>query len=269
MHHHGSRYSSNANWLNVTRPKIGVISVGAGNSYGHPTADALTRLHAVGTKTYWTTAGRWRRARVGPRTSSRARWSSRSCRRRDVHRSVRRRERDLSDVGVRCRHRPPAGPPIGVIDTPADMTSVAGEVAFTGWAIDNSGIAGVDIYRSPVVGRSRPAERVVFVGTATQIEGARRRCRRSLPAVSRCVARGLGLHGPEQLPAQRRQRHLHAARRRALDERRERRDRIEDDRGRERDEPVPVRHHRHTRAGRDGVRYRHSTSGGRSRRTRR
>ena len=46
------------------------------------------------------------------------------------------------------------GPPIGVIDTPAEMSSVAGEVAFTGWAIDNSGILGVDIYRSSVVGEA-------------------------------------------------------------------------------------------------------------------
>ena len=57
MHHHGSRYSSNSAWLNVTHPKIGVISVGAGNSYGHPTVEALGRLHAVGTKTYWTSGG--------------------------------------------------------------------------------------------------------------------------------------------------------------------------------------------------------------------
>ena len=57
VHHHGSRYSSNVNWLNATRPKIGVISCGDGNSYGHPTVDALTRLHNAKVRTYWTETG--------------------------------------------------------------------------------------------------------------------------------------------------------------------------------------------------------------------
>ena len=66
-----------------------------------------------------------------------------------------------------------AGPPIGVIDTPANMSTVAGEVAFTGWAIDNTGIAGVDIYRTPVAGEPTSPNGLVYIGTATQIEGAR------------------------------------------------------------------------------------------------
>jgi beta-lactamase superfamily II metal-dependent hydrolase len=57
VHHHGSRYSSNHNFLNATRPKIGVIQCGNGNSYGHPTADALGRLHAHGVRTYWNETG--------------------------------------------------------------------------------------------------------------------------------------------------------------------------------------------------------------------
>src|SRR5262249_51212425 len=55
--HHGSRFSSNTTWLSVTTPKVGIISVGSGHSSGHPTADALTRLHTAGTKTYWTSVG--------------------------------------------------------------------------------------------------------------------------------------------------------------------------------------------------------------------
>ena len=57
VHHHGSRYSSNAVFLSAIQAKVGVISVGTGNSYGHPTADALTRLHAAGVRTYWTETG--------------------------------------------------------------------------------------------------------------------------------------------------------------------------------------------------------------------
>jgi beta-lactamase superfamily II metal-dependent hydrolase len=57
VHHHGSRTSSNASWLSAIQPKIGVISVGDGNGYGHPKAEALTRLHTANVKTYWTETG--------------------------------------------------------------------------------------------------------------------------------------------------------------------------------------------------------------------
>lgn len=57
VHHHGSATSTNDNWLNATTPEVGIISVGNGNSYGHPTASALTRLHNHTVKTYWTETG--------------------------------------------------------------------------------------------------------------------------------------------------------------------------------------------------------------------
>ena len=57
VHHHGSRYSTNDNWLNATTPEVAVISCGNGNTYGHPTADCLTRLHNHGVHTYWTETG--------------------------------------------------------------------------------------------------------------------------------------------------------------------------------------------------------------------
>ena len=56
VHHHGSAYSSNDNWLDATTPEVGIISVGD-NSYGHPAAEALARLHNHGVKTYWTNVG--------------------------------------------------------------------------------------------------------------------------------------------------------------------------------------------------------------------
>jgi len=46
--HHGSAGSSSMPFLNVIRPRFAVVSVGARNSYGHPTAAALDRLTAVG-----------------------------------------------------------------------------------------------------------------------------------------------------------------------------------------------------------------------------
>lgn len=42
--HHGSRYSTNPEWLNELAPEVAVISNGDGNDYGHPSADTLGRL---------------------------------------------------------------------------------------------------------------------------------------------------------------------------------------------------------------------------------
>ena len=56
VNHHGSRFSSNDNWLNETTPEVAIISVGS-NSFGHPTEEALARLHSHGIQTYWTNLG--------------------------------------------------------------------------------------------------------------------------------------------------------------------------------------------------------------------
>lgn len=58
VHHHCSRHSTNVAWLDATRPRVAIVSAGVGNGYGHPTDECLARLHAVGTKTYWTSIGR-------------------------------------------------------------------------------------------------------------------------------------------------------------------------------------------------------------------
>ena len=58
VHHHCSSHSTNHAWLDATRPTIGVISTGDGNSYQHPTEDCVTRLHEAGLqKVYWTERG--------------------------------------------------------------------------------------------------------------------------------------------------------------------------------------------------------------------
>ena len=56
-HHHGSRFSSNDSLMHTIVPKVAVVSCGNGNSFGHPTPGALGRIHAVGTKAYWTELG--------------------------------------------------------------------------------------------------------------------------------------------------------------------------------------------------------------------
>ena len=57
VHHHCSSHSTNEVWLADTQPAVGIISTGEGNSYGHPTADCLERLHAHNVKAYWTETG--------------------------------------------------------------------------------------------------------------------------------------------------------------------------------------------------------------------
>jgi beta-lactamase superfamily II metal-dependent hydrolase len=57
VHHHGSATSSQTDWLNATHPTVAVVSAGNGNSYGHPTSAAMTRLHNAGTHVYWTETG--------------------------------------------------------------------------------------------------------------------------------------------------------------------------------------------------------------------
>ncbi|MDD5731385.1 MAG: ComEC/Rec2 family competence protein [Patescibacteria group bacterium] len=48
--HHGSRYASSSAFLEKVKPAVSIISVGAGNSFGHPTRDTLDRLSAVGSR---------------------------------------------------------------------------------------------------------------------------------------------------------------------------------------------------------------------------
>lgn len=51
--HHGSKFSSDENFLQASKPKIAVIEVGK-NSYGHPTQEALSRLSSVGAQIFRT-----------------------------------------------------------------------------------------------------------------------------------------------------------------------------------------------------------------------
>ncbi|MFS8130906.1 MAG: ComEC/Rec2 family competence protein [Candidatus Dojkabacteria bacterium] len=44
--HHGSRFSTNLDFLKQIKPEYAFISVGAGNTYGHPTDEVLSNLEA-------------------------------------------------------------------------------------------------------------------------------------------------------------------------------------------------------------------------------
>ncbi len=62
-------------------------------------------------------------------------------------------------------------PPVGVIDTPANGVTARGELGITGWAVDDGGLAYVDIMRSPVAGE--PPGSLIFLGRASFVRGAR------------------------------------------------------------------------------------------------
>ena len=52
--HHGSKSSTCANFLSSVNPKYAVISVGEGNSYGHPAQGTMDRLKGSGVKVFRT-----------------------------------------------------------------------------------------------------------------------------------------------------------------------------------------------------------------------
>ena len=173
VHHHGSKFSSNATWLAATTPKVGIISASNSNSYGHPTAEALGRLHSAGTKTYWTSVG----AGVPPLAG----WDfvggdivvNVNPGSDNVHRHLLRLDAPVCGLGLHgTRGRSAATPPFGSFDTPTNGSTVTGEVGITGWALDNSGVNGVDIYRSPLPGEPVQSNGLVFLGSATMVTGA-------------------------------------------------------------------------------------------------
>lgn len=52
--HHGSRYSSIQSFVERVRPRYAAISVGEGNSYGHPAWMIIRRLESLGTQVFRT-----------------------------------------------------------------------------------------------------------------------------------------------------------------------------------------------------------------------
>ena len=50
--HHGSTSSTSPGFLSRVNPQAAVISVGTGNTYGHPASETLTKLQTAGAKVY-------------------------------------------------------------------------------------------------------------------------------------------------------------------------------------------------------------------------
>lgn len=52
--HHGSKYSTSIDFLNLIRPEISIISCGYQNRYGHPHQELMQRLYEIGSNYYIT-----------------------------------------------------------------------------------------------------------------------------------------------------------------------------------------------------------------------
>jgi len=52
--HHGSNTSSSAEFIQAVHPEVTILSYGEGNKYGHPHAEVVERLQAIGSKIYET-----------------------------------------------------------------------------------------------------------------------------------------------------------------------------------------------------------------------
>lgn len=76
-------------------------------------------------------------------------------------------------ASVHAVETPAAVAPIGTMDTPGDGALVSGEMAVTGWALDDMSVDAVRIYRNPVAGEEAGQRGLVFVGDATFVNGAR------------------------------------------------------------------------------------------------
>ncbi len=63
--HHGSKYSSDSEFLSVLSPDVAVISCAKKNRYGHPSAEAIERLESAAGKVYYTMNSGRVRAKVG------------------------------------------------------------------------------------------------------------------------------------------------------------------------------------------------------------
>ncbi|HKA58407.1 MAG TPA: ComEC/Rec2 family competence protein [Gemmatimonadales bacterium] len=52
--HHGSSNGTSPAWIRATRPQVAVISVGSGNSYGHPAASVIADWEQAGARVFRT-----------------------------------------------------------------------------------------------------------------------------------------------------------------------------------------------------------------------
>lgn len=72
--HHGSRGSSDGEFLRTVRPRAALVSAGARNAWGHPHRETLERLRRCGARALSTSEGGAVRARLADRVLALERW---------------------------------------------------------------------------------------------------------------------------------------------------------------------------------------------------
>lgn len=107
------------------------------------------------------------------------------------------------DVMVTLRTDRATEPPFGQVDTPAQQArGVSGTLAISGWALDDVGVAGVKVYRNCLefdpagLCQDIAGHRVVPLGDATIVAGARPDVERMYPRVPQPHRAGWGLALP-------------------------------------------------------------------------
>jgi hypothetical protein len=86
-----------------------------------------------------------------------------------------------------------SAPPFGSFDIPASgATGVTGAVALSGWALDDSGVANLKIYRDPESGEATQPNGKVYIGDATFIPGARPDVAAAYPSYPNATRAGWG-----------------------------------------------------------------------------
>jgi hypothetical protein len=79
--------------------------------------------------------------------------------------------------------------PIGVLDTPVQGAAVAGAVTVSGWALSETGVARVAVYRDPIGSEAQQ----VWLGDATFVAGARPDVAAVFPGYPQSMRAGWGL----------------------------------------------------------------------------
>ena len=54
VNHHGSKFSSSTEMLEILRPKISIVSCALQNKYGHPAKESIERIEKINSKIYYT-----------------------------------------------------------------------------------------------------------------------------------------------------------------------------------------------------------------------
>ena len=80
--------------------------------------------------------------------------------------------------------------PYGSFDTPTGSATLSSNVAVSGWALDDVGVARVSLWRDPVVGET--AGMLVYVGDATFVAGARPDVEAAMPNAPQARRAGWG-----------------------------------------------------------------------------